>query len=248
MTVTMRSVTSSWPIAIGSTTRVAARPATLPDGSGAIAPGQYAIAAGRTLGIDPIRILGRGRHAKVVLARHLAMVCARRGGHSLVDVADAFDRNHTTVMYAERTVRDRARCDPTIDWLLDTITGLANTGRQAPRAAPAPAPAARPRKATPPAPTPAATAPAPRPRSTSPAVPAVRGGVDEVLGVYADRCVVLAVCSGARTLVDRRRDGSDERVIERFGAGSKREQITAIARDYLAQARRHGPRVARSAA
>ena len=109
MTVTMRSVTSSWPIAIGSTTRVAARPATLPDGSGAIAPGQYAIAAGRTLGIG---------------------------------------------------------------WPL---------------------------------------------------------------------------CSGARTLVDRRRDGSDERVIERFGAGSKREQITAIARDYLAQARRHGPRV-RSAA
>lgn len=235
MTV-LRSVTCpTWPLTVGSVTATQTRPATLPAPAPAPArgssPTHFAAAAARALRVDPAQLVDDDRRAPVVLARQLAMVCARRAGYSLNEIGNAFGRSHTTVLYAQRTLADRALRDPAIEQLLRWITDTANgatLGRPEP---PHPAKRTRP-----------AVARAPR-RSTPPTC-----GVDERLGSYGERRVTLSVRGGNRVLLDCREDGSDERVIERLATGVKRPQIVAIAHDYLAQARRRRAPLARSVA
>lgn len=235
MTV-LRSVTcSTWPIAVGSTTRCArSGPATLPPAHPRVDPQRCVNAAAAALGIEADRILGRDRSAQVALARQLAMVCAHRGGeHTLSEIGRVFGRSHTTVMYALRTIEERMRVDPAIAGLLDCIATAASAGPDASSCAPRPAtPARRARRA-----------PGPRPARRP-----VVACVDEAMGSYGPRRVLLSVREGAPVLLDTRHDGADERVIERFAARSRREHIAAVARDYLEQARRHGGPVVRSAA
>lgn len=236
MTV-LRSVTcSAWPIAIGSTTPCArSGPATLPPAHPRVDPERCVASAAAALGIDPARILGRERSAQVVLARQLAMVCAHRGGeHTLSEIGRVFGRSHTTVMYALRAIEERMHIDPAIAGLLDWIASAASAGPDASSCTP-PRPARPARRAR--------RAPAQRP-ARRPAV----ARVDEAMGSYGPRRVLLSAREGAPVLLDTRHDGADERVIERFAARSRREHIAAVARDYLEQARQHGGPVVRSAA
>jgi hypothetical protein len=80
-----------------------------------------ASAASRALGVPSERVFDRDRHLTVVLARQLAMAAARRHGYSLLEIGQAFDREHTTVLYAERAVAARSAADPRVAELLGRI-------------------------------------------------------------------------------------------------------------------------------
>jgi len=228
MTVLHSVTCPTWPLAVGSVTTTQTRPATLPVRCSS--PTHFAAAAARALRVDPAQLVDDDRRAPVVLARQLAMVCARRAGYSLNEIGDAFGRTHTTVLYAQRTLAARASRDPAIEQLLRWITDTANGAALGSQEPPRPAKRTRP-----------AAARAPR-RNTPPTC------VDERLGSYAGRRVTLSVRGANRVLLDCREDGGDERVIERLAASVKRPQIIAIAHDYLAQARRRRAPLARSAA
>lgn len=214
MTV-LRSVTCpTWPLAVGSVTapRPPRQPATLP-----VSPTHFAAAAAVALHVSYAELVDDDRRAPVVLARQLAMVCARRAGYSLTEVGDAFGRTHTTVLYAQRTLAVRALSDPAIEqlltWITDTANGAPTASVEPPRPGPRP----------------------PRPPRRSRRLLVC---VDEQIASYGERRIKLCVRGGDRVLLDCHRDGSDERVIERLATGVQRPQIVAIASDYLMQASR----------
>ncbi|MCA1571062.1 MAG: hypothetical protein LC798_12215 [Chloroflexi bacterium] len=80
-------------------------------------------AAARALGISTERVFARDKHARVVLARQLAMAAARRHGYTLPEIGEAFDRNHSTVLYAQRTIAARVSEDPRVATLFEGIAG-----------------------------------------------------------------------------------------------------------------------------
>lgn len=90
-----------------------------------------AAAAGSLFDIPGETVLGRGRTADVSLARQIAMVAARRADFSLPQVARAFDRNHSTVIYAERVIAAKERKDREIAELLDRLVDGLNAERTA---------------------------------------------------------------------------------------------------------------------
>ncbi len=78
--------------------------------------------AGYALAITPARIFAAGRGAlEVARARQVAMYLAHVGfGMSLARVADAFERDRSTVAHACHLVEDR-RDDPAFDAWLETL-------------------------------------------------------------------------------------------------------------------------------
>ena len=238
MTVLASTASPIWHVA-GSTTATARRPATLPVPGPPIETvgARLAAAAARAVGVEVEHVLSSDRHGRVVLARQLAMVCARRRGYSLLEVARAFARNHTTVLYAERRIAERQRTDPTITELLRSImatTACVATDRAAPAparwqpaapvvsvrvtlvmtsstSAPAPAPA-RERQVPPvrPAPAPAPARAAGRSRSRREQDPCVGRGGGLPVGSYSTP-------SGSRRVVLATRDGQ-RRLIDRAAA------------------------------
>lgn len=196
-------------------------------------------AAGRMLGVPSERIFNRDRHATVALARQLAMAAARRHGYSLPEIGQAFDREHTTVLHAERTVAARAAADPRFADLLERIAAALTPARPGGAEAGQPQPA-MPELPPPPSPRPVGAA---RARRTSRRHAAPRRLLSEVVGRYRTaggdaRRIVLAVRDGGRVLIDR--GEHDERVIERFGASAGLLQVAAVASGYLDEARRLG--------
>ena len=65
---------------------------------GAPAVGQMAV------GLDPDVLLSRSRTREATRARMVAMAVARRTGRTTVEIGQRFERDHTTVMYAERKI------------------------------------------------------------------------------------------------------------------------------------------------
>lgn len=202
-------------------------------------------AAGRVLGVPAERVFDRDRHATVALARQLAMAAARRHGYSLPAIGQAFDRNHTTVLHAERSVAARAAADPRIAGLLDRIADNLTSQVVLAEAGP-PESSAHPALSLPELPSPAVVAQhRGRQRQGAP-----RRLLREIVGHYRaaggeGRRVVLTVRANERVLLDRGAD--DERVIERFGSSAGLLQVAAVASGYLDEARRLGrPVVAES--
>jgi len=59
-------------------------------------------------GIDPYNLLGRTRTHHIAFARQVAMVLVKEmGGYSRTDTAQLFNRDYTTVLWAERNVKRR---------------------------------------------------------------------------------------------------------------------------------------------
>lgn len=66
-------------------------------------------------GISRGDLLGRSRRAEYVAARHLAMwVCRHALGASSVRIARAFNRDHTSVNFALRSLRDALDTEPVV--------------------------------------------------------------------------------------------------------------------------------------
>lgn len=62
--------------------------------------------------VPPQIILSRSRQSHIALARQVAMVLLRRcTALSVRSIADAFQRDHGTVLHAERAIADRAFSD-----------------------------------------------------------------------------------------------------------------------------------------
>jgi len=56
-------------------------------------------------------VIGKTRNRRCVAARAMAMVYAVKEGHTLEDVADAFDMDHSTVFYHREKHEVRLRDD-----------------------------------------------------------------------------------------------------------------------------------------
>jgi hypothetical protein len=92
-----------------------------------------AATAARALGCSNEDVLGQSRARTPTLARHCAMVAARRwtrpgestSAFSLTDVGHAFGgRSHTTVLYAQRETARRERIDPAVAELLGALADV----------------------------------------------------------------------------------------------------------------------------
>jgi chromosomal replication initiator protein len=57
--------------------------------------------------LTPLEILSHRRAARLAKARQAAMWLARTGGHSYPEIARAFDRDHTTILYAVSRTEQR---------------------------------------------------------------------------------------------------------------------------------------------
>ncbi len=201
----------------------------------------FAAAAARGVGVSVDQVYERNRQPRACLARQIAMAAARRRGYTLPEIGAAFDRTHTTVLYAERQIAKLAADSPRIATLVllvaDTVT-LTDVDR-----VPMPAPGAMPvhgasvpRRRPPPRPTHRAA----RPRRL------LRQTVGEYTTTAGEaRKVLLTVNGGTHVLVDR--GALDSRVIERFTGTVGLLQLAAIAGGYLDEAGRAGRPVAREA-
>jgi Bacterial dnaA protein helix-turn-helix len=199
-----------------------------------------AVAAGRERGVPADWILARDRSTRVALARQLAMAAARRLGYSLPAIGEAFGRDHTTVLHADRAIATLASRDPEIATALEHIATSAADELQAPAREPdAPNVPARPVSS----PSSPARRPPPRRRSRP------RPRAPEFLGAYQTvhrrrRRLLLATVDGGRQLLDCA--PGDLRVVQHFTSGENLLQIAAVAREYLQHARDEGrPLVAR---
>lgn len=70
---------------------------------------QLAEGIAKETGIPAEDILGRGRDAQVVAARHRLWAMLHDAGISYSSLGKVLDRDHTTVLYAVRKVREAQR-------------------------------------------------------------------------------------------------------------------------------------------
>lgn len=78
-------------------------------------------------GVSVDEILGSQRAARLVIPRQLAMfICARYSGKSLPQIGRAFNRDHTTILYARNQVAERMIDDPgqadVVKFILEAVT------------------------------------------------------------------------------------------------------------------------------
>jgi chromosomal replication initiator protein len=70
---------------------------------------------GQALAVEPRLLLSTQRSQRVVFARQVAMYFLRKMiGLSLSAIGERYDRDHTTVLHAVRTIDTRRRCDPEV--------------------------------------------------------------------------------------------------------------------------------------
>ena len=64
--------------------------------------------------VDKAKMLGKKRHNELVTARQVAQFCCfyYRQDWTLQDVGSYFDRNHSTVLFSIKTVRDLCSVEP----------------------------------------------------------------------------------------------------------------------------------------
>jgi chromosomal replication initiator protein len=80
--------------------------AILPVGVGAITAEQIITITAKFSGVTTDQILGYSREREIVTSRHVAMYLVRKHcGHSLCRVGRIFNRDHATVIHAERRIR-----------------------------------------------------------------------------------------------------------------------------------------------
>jgi hypothetical protein len=161
------------------------------------------------------------------------MAAARRLGTACPRIGEAFGRDHTTVLHAQRAIAELATHDAEIAAALERIAAAAE-----PEIA-----------ALPPAHAPASDPPPPRPPLPR---PRARRTAAEFVGAYRTACgrnrrLMLATADSGRQLVDCA--PGDVRVVEQFAAREGMLLIAAVARDYLQRAREERrPLVARRTA
>lgn len=69
-------------------------------------------------GFLPSEIKSKRRHTELVRARHFCMyACVRLTSRNYSEIGRYFDRDHTTVMYAEQKMRDHTNPDDVKVWL-----------------------------------------------------------------------------------------------------------------------------------
>lgn len=78
-------------------------------------------AAARAFGTTPEAVLGSDRHRNVTDARAVAMTAARNNGLTLTVIADYFDKDHTSVMYAGTKVAQNPRLNDSAARIVQTI-------------------------------------------------------------------------------------------------------------------------------
>jgi chromosomal replication initiator protein len=94
-------------------------PLTLPPGEGL---GRIIAACAAEFGTAAEEVIGEGRHAAAIQARHAAMAIGRRLlGYSLPRIGRVMRRDHTTVLAAIRGVERRAAEDPDYAARLDAL-------------------------------------------------------------------------------------------------------------------------------
>ena len=82
-------------------------------------------------GIDPSDLLGGRQYRDLVRARHLAMfLCRQRLGLSYPELGIAFGyRDHTTVLYACKSIRKRLDLEPVMSDHLRSVETLLEGGK-----------------------------------------------------------------------------------------------------------------------
>ncbi|UUZ59549.1 helix-turn-helix domain-containing protein [Nocardioides sp. B-3] len=88
-----------------------------PDGVCAIA----IASAAQSFGTTPDAVLSADRHRAVTDARAVAMSAARRSGLTLKAIADAFGKDHTSVMYAQTKVANNPRLNAVCSRVVDRL-------------------------------------------------------------------------------------------------------------------------------
>lgn len=78
--------------------------------------------ASRALGVPEHQILSRAQDRKTARARAVAVTVARRAGLTVTQVAQAFDRDHSTVLSAVRTVDRDQVLSALADHISDRLT------------------------------------------------------------------------------------------------------------------------------
>ena len=78
-------------------------------------------AAARAFDTTPEAVLSADRHRAVSDARAVAMVASRTSGITVTAIADVFDKDHTSVIYAHRKVSANPRLSDTAARIVDTI-------------------------------------------------------------------------------------------------------------------------------
>lgn len=70
-------------------------------------------------GVDIADIKGTARNQPIVLARNLVShLAVEHSGKSLPQIGRVLNKHHTTVMYADRRMRERRKSDPEIDGMV----------------------------------------------------------------------------------------------------------------------------------
>jgi chromosomal replication initiator protein len=70
---------------------------------------------GQALNVEPRHLVSSQRNVRVVFARQVAMYFMKKMlGLSLSVIGERYDRDHTTVLHAVRTIEARRRCDPEV--------------------------------------------------------------------------------------------------------------------------------------